>query len=62
MFTMETDKSFVYCVLLDHMTQLQGVQIALTILANEALLCLGGGAGDLLMGCRSITGCGGGRG
>ena len=50
MFIMATDKSFVYCILLYHMISLHGVQITQTILANEALLCLGGGAGDLFIG------------
>ena len=60
MFIMAIDKSFVYCILpaLDHMRLLGGLQITQTI---EALLCLGGGAGDLFTGS-STVGSGSGRG
>jgi len=52
MFIMTSDQPLVYCILLDHMISVLGgaVQIVHTILANEALLYLGGGAGDLFMG------------
>lgn len=43
------------------MAPLKGVQMPQTILANEALLCLGGGAGDLFIGS-SIVGSNSGRG
>ena len=52
---MTTNDSFVYCILLDHMRPLVGMQIGQTILPNEAVLYLGGGAGDLFIGS-SIVG------
>ena len=58
---MAIDNSFVYCILLDHMIPLEGVQIVQTILANEVLLCLGGGASDIFTGS-FIVGSNSGRG
>ena len=58
---MTINDSFVYCILLDHLRSLAGIQMEQTILANEAMLCLGGGAGDLFMGS-SIVGSSSGSG
>ena len=58
---MTIDGYFVYCILLDDMRPLVGMQIGQTILANEAILCLGGGAGDLFIGS-SIVGSSSGSG
>ena len=61
MFIMRIVESFAYCILLDHMRSLEGLWMVQTILAREAVLCLGGGAGDLFIGS-STAGSGSGRG
>lgn len=51
MFMMTTtNKSFINSILMDYMRSVICVQITQTILANDALLCFGGGAKDLFMG------------
>ena len=54
MFILTIADSFAYCILSDHMSSLGKLQMVQTILANEAVLCLGGGAGDLFIGSTTV--------